>query len=119
MLGWLGWLGWLGLLGLYLYPFKPLGLGLPSLILGRDSVDRRGGNFRTLTLLQWELTLSRYIYVLYWSPPRIVPVVYEPVQKDGHSYARRRRVERMCRMVMMVRPPRWRRMEMVWMVPPE
>ena len=23
----------------------------------------------------------------------------------------------MCRMVMMVRPPRWRRMEMVWMVP--
>ena len=25
----------------------------------------------------------------------------------------------MCRMVMMVRPPRWRRMEMVWMVSPE
>ena len=56
---------------------------------------------------------------MYWSPPRIVPVVYEPVQQDGHSYARRGRVERMFRMVMMVRPPRWRRMEMVGMVPPE
>ena len=48
-----------------------------------------------------------------------MPVVYEPVQQDGHSYARRGRVERMFRMVMMVRPPRWRRMEMVGMVPPE
>ena len=48
-----------------------------------------------------------------------MPVVYEPVQQDGHSYARRGRVERMFRMVMMVRPPRWRRMEMVGMVSPE